>query len=167
VQLMGGEMWVESETDRGSVFYFTLPLVTEESAVISEVPVAHKSYHWDEKKILVAEDEELNWMFIREMIRKTGAEVVRAKNGQEAVEFTSTLHPDVILMDLKMPEKDGIEATREIRVFDPEVFIIAQTAYVMADEKEQSLNAGCNHFITKPLDRTILMELIDHHLSRA
>jgi CheY-like chemotaxis protein len=150
----------------GSVFYFTLPLVTEMPAVASDFPVAHKEYDWRGKKILVAEDEPLNWMFIREMVRKSGAEVIRAENGAEAVKMTRELHPDVILMDLKMPEKDGIEATREIRTFDQEVLIIAQTAYVMANEKAESLHAGCNHFITKPLDRTVLMELIEHFFSR-
>jgi CheY-like chemotaxis protein len=62
-----------------------------------------------------------------------------------------------------MPEMDGIEATRKIRSFNPEVPIIAQTAFVMAEEKADSLKAGCNHFVTKPLDRTILMELIDSY----
>jgi len=71
--------------------------------------------------------------------------------------------PDAILMDIKMPELSGIEAARLIRKFNRSVPIIAQTAYVMAEEKEESIRAGCNHFVTKPLDRTTIMELIDSY----
>jgi PAS domain S-box-containing protein len=166
VKLMGGEMWVESRENEGSTFYFTLPLVTEKATEEPRILISNKSYRWANKKILIAEDETLNWFFIKEMLSKTGAEILRAKNGIEVVDKARILQPDVILMDLKMPGISGIEATRKIRVFNPEVPIIAQTAYVMAEEKDQSLEAGCNHFVTKPLDRTVVMEIIDGCFNR-
>jgi len=166
VKLMGGEMWVESSEGKGTKVCFTLPLVKEELAEESQVIISNKTYNWSEKQILVAEDEELNWMFIREMLRKTGVEIIRARDGKEAVDLAERINPDVILMDIKMPEMNGIEATRKIRAFSGEVPIIAQTAYVMAEEQEESMKAGCNHFVTKPLDRTIIMELIDSYFRK-
>ncbi|MEN8155800.1 MAG: ATP-binding protein [Bacteroidota bacterium] len=162
VKLMGGEMWVESKEGEGSVFYFTMPLVIEKAGEEPTVMFLNKDYNWKDRRILVAEDEELNWFFIREMLRKTGAVVERAKDGKEAVERTKKSRPEVILMDIKMPEMNGIDATRKIRTFNTDVTIIAQTAYVMAEEKEESKQAGCNYFVTKPLDRTIIMEIIDN-----
>jgi CheY-like chemotaxis protein len=125
--------------------------------------ISNKNYNWSNKQILVAEDEELNWFFLREMLRQTGATICRARDGNEVVLLARKLKPDAILMDIKMPELNGIDAARKIREFNKKVPIIAQTAFVMTEEKEECMRSGCNHFVTKPIDRTTIMELIDSY----
>ena len=112
-------------------------MVQEEPLEEPRVLISNKNYNWSNKQILVAEDEELNWFFLREMLRQTGATIYRARDGNEVVLQARKLKPDAILMDIKMPELNGIDAARKIREFNKKVPIIAQTAFVMTEEKEE------------------------------
>lgn len=95
-------------------------------------------YDWSNKVILVVEDEHINFRYIQEILKRTSAEVVRAENGQEAIDIAQKMRVDLILMDIKLPIMDGYEATRKIREFNQNVPIIAQTAYVMSGEEEKN-----------------------------
>ena len=113
---------------------------------------------WEDKKILVAEDEYINFLLIKNLLRDTNIKIVHAINGKEAVMLKQQSKYDLILMDIKMPEMDGFEATAEIRKVDKDVVIIAQTAY--AFKEDECLSRGFNDFIVKPFDQNRLKELI-------
>lgn len=112
-------------------------------------------------KILIAEDDYISELLITIATKSIAREVIRAGNGCEAVEACLN-NPDIdlILMDIKMPEMDGYEATRQIRKFNKNVAIIAQTAYGMADDRARAIKAGCNEYIAKPIDPTLLLRTI-------
>lgn len=112
-------------------------------------------------KILIAEDEETSGLLISLMLRKVAREFLHAKSGVQAVEICFA-HPDtdLVLMDIQMPEMDGYEATRQIRKFNKDVVIIAQTAYAFSGEHEKATEAGCNGFISKPIEQDELLVLI-------
>jgi len=123
-------------------------------------------FSWEFKKILVAEDEETNYLFIEAILEDTKVSLIWAKNGLEAVEiFTDDI--DLILMDIKMPEMDGLTATRKIRQKSSTVPIIAQTAYAMSEDKNKCINAGCNDYLTKPINHKLLLSTIDKFLSKS
>jgi hypothetical protein len=122
-------------------------------------------YDWSNKVILVVEDEHINYRYIQEILKRTSAEVVRAENGQEAIDIARKMPIDLILMDIKLPIMDGYEATRKIREFNPTVPIIAQTAYVMSGEEEKTKDAGCNAYLTKPLRLNVVLETIESFFS--
>lgn len=124
-------------------------------------------YAWNFKKILVAEDEETNYLFIEAILEDTNAILIWARNGLEAVDkFNQYQDIDLILMDIKMPEMDGLTATKTIRKINHEVPIIAQTAYAMSEDKSKCINAGCNDYLTKPINHKLLLATIGKYFSK-
>jgi CheY-like chemotaxis protein len=115
-------------------------------------------------KVLIAEDDEGSAMLIAMAIRGFSKEILRAGNGLEAVEACRN-HPDIdlVLMDIKMPEMDGYEATRQIRQFNKAVIIIAQTAYALSGDREKTIETGCNDYISKPIKKPQFMELMEKY----
>lgn len=112
------------------------------------------------KRILVAEDNDSNYLLMT-FILKGHYEFFRASNGQEAVDKASTEHPDLILMDLKMPKMDGLEATRQIKEMLPNLPIIALTANAFDSDRTQAMEAGCDAFLSKPVSATDCLKIIE------
>lgn len=112
-------------------------------------------------KILIVEDDETSEMLISIAVRALSKEIIKVRTGADAIE-TCRNNPDLdlILMDIKMPEMDGYEATRQIRQFNNGVYIIAQTAFGLVEEREKALDAGCNEYISKPMDIALLRMMI-------
>ena len=123
-------------------------------------------YQWNNKNILVVEDDESSTYLIGEILKETGAKVDFTTDGDEAVEFFRN-HPetDLILMDIHLPEKDGFTATREIKAIASSVVIIAQTAYAFSVDHYEAEKAGCDAFFTKPLNPILLLDKMDGFLS--
>jgi len=123
-------------------------------------------YKWEQKKILVVEDDESSAYLLGEILRETGARIDYTTDGEEAVEFVKE-HPetDLILMDIHLPVMDGFAATREIKTFAEHVVVIAQTAYGYSLDYQQAEQAGCDAFLTKPLNSAVLLDKMNSYLS--
>lgn len=120
-----------------------------------------ESINWNGKNILVAEDEEINFLFIETLLNSTGAKVFHAWNGKQVLEFLESGKPvDLVLMDIKMPIMDGLKATQELKRTNPGLPVIAQTAYTLGDDKSKCFAAGCDDYISKPIRKNILLNAI-------
>ncbi len=168
VKLLGGRIWLQSEEGKGADFFFTIPYknVThfDEKKSIGSVDLVNVS---NETKVLIAEDEDINYMYLEEIMIEANIEVIRARNGEEAVEMVKK-HPDVrlILMDIKMPKMNGYDAAKMIKNLHPEIPIIAQTAYAMVEDREKSLKAQCDDYISKPIEKNELIRLMNKFLRK-
>jgi CheY-like chemotaxis protein len=124
-------------------------------------------YHWENRVVLITEDEEVNFFVLKTIFKKTEAKIIRAKNGKEAVEIIAKYKGviDLILMDLNMPVMDGYEAMRIIKSQHPNIPIIAQTAYTLTEDRCKCMKAGFNDYIAKPINRLALFRLVNENLS--
>jgi len=124
-------------------------------------------YMWMDKIILVVEDIDLNFLYISELLKSTGTKILHAINGKDAVDrCQKDANIDLVLMDIYMPIMNGYEATRQIKSLRPELPIIAQTAYAMAEDRKRAIEAGCDDFIAKPIGKEELLSKIDNYLQK-
>ncbi len=168
-ELLGGDLAVTSEYGVGSTFVLQLPYRPVEGVVVegeqaAPVEIAEQSLSGH---ILVAEDTPAMQMLIQRILQKYGLKVTTVGNGQEAVDKVFDEWFDLILMDMQMPVMDGVEACKVIRKKGKQIPVIALTANVMTQHRQKFMAAGCDDFISKPIDREKLISAIARHLPLA
>jgi len=169
INLLGGTIWVKSAKGEGAAFFFTLPIKEPKSNSPSDKQPKEQNNQVDDSlqekklKILIAEDDLVSFTYLKLLLKNQNCEIIHGKNGLETVEaFKNNSGIDMILMDIKMPKMNGIEATKEIRKLNKEVYILFQSAHAFSMAKEKAHIAGGNSYITKPIKKKELL----NHLNR-
>ena len=158
-EMLGGEIWVKSCKNQGTCFYFSLPLITKhEDDKLTEENKKKVTY-------LIVEDDEISAKFLSKLLDSSDNKLLFAKTGIEAINICQK-NPDIkiIFMDIWMPDMDGFTVAKNIREFNKDVVIIAQTANIKSGGKEQAIEAGCNDYLEKPINAAKLFEIINYYL---
>jgi signal transduction histidine kinase len=170
IELLGGQILVSSELHSGSTFYFTVPYIPtfDEDNSYRKGEPEPSDYKWNDRTFLIVEDDKVSFKFLENIFRKTGAKIVHADNGLKAVELIKqSPEIDMVLMDIQLPEMNGLDATRMIKQLRKELPVIAQTANVLEEDREKCLEAGCVDYISKPINIKLLYSKIHQYLTKS
>ncbi|MBI9035581.1 MAG: PAS domain S-box protein [Bacteroidales bacterium] len=165
IELLGGSIHVESEPGKGSCFYIRIPYQQGNEIKLQPKRSIDFTALLNNKTIIIAEDEMSSFLYLKELFRNVSATIIQAKNGQLLMDMLKETTPDLILLDINMPVKSGMECLHEIRELNIDTKIIVQTAYAMPDEKENYLKAGCHGYVSKPISRKELHKVINRALN--
>ncbi|MFC2090035.1 response regulator [Bacteroidota bacterium] len=165
IEILNGKIWVVSRKGEGSIFRFFLPHSRKHSSTNQniETPSHEDAGKWLKSKIiLVAEDDENSRLYLKHLLKGSCLNMFFAKDGEEAVDMVLE-HPEIeiILMDVQMPRMNGYEATRKIRSMNQDIIIVAQTAYAMEGDNQRAMDAGCDGYVSKPLNKKTLYKEIE------
>ncbi|MEH0158378.1 ATP-binding protein [Limibacter armeniacum] len=170
VELMKGDVWLESVEGVGSKFFIRIPVVEAEVPKIKAKDLIEKAKETfeDDNVILVVDDNKLNLQILRALFKRFNIEIKTAENGRECLDSLREIKPDLILMDMHMPEMDGIQATKEIRKMENlhEVPIVAVSADAFTEQQRIALSKGVNDYIVKPIDFDKLLPIVDKYLRK-
>ena len=169
VELFNGRVWFESTPGSGSVFHFAIPLKRATRKAGKSKLLFHTElspFAKTMKSVLIVEDDKSSYVLMKEFLKPLKLNIHHVTDGTDAIQFIKN-HPDtgLVLMDIKLPFMDGYEASKAIKKINPNIPIIAQTAYAMPGDREKAIGSGCDEYITKPLELAKLQELVKSYLS--
>ena len=168
VEILGGEIWLESEIGKGSKFSFKLPLLPKEGVkeINNEMEIESiKNSYPNIVKLLIVEDDEAAQIYLGEILKAITQEILYASSGLDAIEtFKKNNDISLILMDIKLPDLNGYEVTKQIRNLNKNVVIIAQTAFAQNGDREKAISVGCTDYVSKPVSKDLLLHTINRYI---